>query len=148
MRVSRLIIAAGVIGMLLVSSVPAHAAVVRLETTMTGGGAGDPDGTGSAEVRVNRKRSKICYTLTVSGITLPATMAHIHWADDPTPPDVVAFLEVPVDIGGGVAASTACVHRVKRALITGLRRHPEQYYVNVHNEDYPSGAVTGFLAPV
>ena len=52
-----------------------------LSASLTGAaevpGPGDPDGSGTAAVTVNRGRGQICYTLTVEGIE-PSTAAHIH----------------------------------------------------------------------
>ena len=42
-------------------------------------GPSDPDGTGTAEFRINPGQSEVCYTLTVANIE-PATAAHIHRA--------------------------------------------------------------------
>ncbi|SRR6266508_4825366 len=56
---------------------------VRLSTTLLGAnevpGPGDPDGTGTAVLRLNAGQEQICYTLEVSRIA-PATAAHIHVA--------------------------------------------------------------------
>jgi len=50
-------------------------------TTLTGAaevpGPGDPDGAGTASLRLNPGQEEICYELTVSNIA-PATAAHIH----------------------------------------------------------------------
>src|SRR3954465_15502411 len=42
--------------------------------------AGDPDGTGSALVTINRGQREVCWEVTVSGIVLPASASHIHRA--------------------------------------------------------------------
>ena len=56
----------------------------KLSTTLTGAaqvpGPGDPDGTGSAALRLRKGQGEICFMLTVSDITLPAAAAHIHKA--------------------------------------------------------------------
>ncbi len=111
-----------------------------LEAGLTGEkevpGPGDPDGSGDAVVKVFL--AKVCYTLDVRRIE-PATAAHIHlgFRDEAGP--VVAPLEPPVD-----GSSEACVD-IPRALSIGLREHPGRYYVNVHNEPFPDGAIRGQL---
>src|SRR5215207_490716 len=54
----------------------------RFTTTLTGAaerpGPGDPDGSGTAVLRLNSGQEEICWEIEVSNITLPATAAHIH----------------------------------------------------------------------
>jgi CHRD domain len=115
--------------------------LATLKASLTGEkevpGPGDDDGSGSAVVKVFR--AKVCYTLKVARIE-PATAAHIHlgFRDEAGP--VVATLEPPTD-----GSSSACT-QIPRALSLGLREHPGRYYVNVHNEPFPDGAVRGQLS--
>lgn len=106
---------------------------------MTGGaevpGPGDPDGSGTATFRINPGQSRICYTLTVANIE-PATAAHIHRVP-PDPGPVVVPLEAPTD-----GSSEGCA-TVDRALAPAIIQDPGSYYVNVHNQPYPRGAVRG-----
>ena len=117
-------------------------AATRLTTTMTGAaevpGPGDPDGSGTAVLRLNRGRGEICYELTVSGI-VPATAAHIHVAPAGVAGPVVVPLVPPTS-----GSSSACA-TVDRELIKAIAQNPENYYVNVHNAEYPAGAVRGQL---
>jgi len=101
-------------------------------------GPGDEDGSGTAEFRVNPGQNRVCYTLTVDDIE-PATAAHIHTgaAGEAGPP--VVFLTAPS--GGN---SSGCAD-VSRDLARDIIRNPEAYYVNVHNDDFPDGAVRGQL---
>src|SRR5712691_2425949 len=41
-------------------------------------GPGDPDGFGSATITVDHALNQVCFTIHVSGVTLPASAAHIH----------------------------------------------------------------------
>jgi hypothetical protein len=99
-------------------------------------GPGDRNGSGTAVVKVFR--AKVCYRLEVENIE-PATAAHIHLGLRDEAGPVVAPLEPPTD-----GSSRACT-QIPRALSLELREHPRRYYVNVHNEEFPNGAVRGQL---
>jgi CHRD domain-containing protein len=111
-----------------------------LETTLTGEqevpGPGDPNGVGHAVVKVFK--TKVCYTLEVKRIK-PATDAHIHLGFRGEAGPIVVTLEAPSD-----GFSRGCVE-IPRALSLGLMEHPSRYYVNVHNEPFPAGAIRGQL---
>jgi hypothetical protein len=103
-------------------------------------GAGDPEGSGLATLTVNPGQEEICYELSVEGITLPATAAHIHvGAAGENGPPVVALM--PPDASG---VSSGCAP-VSRELALEIIRNPENYYVNVHTSDFPNGAIRGQL---
>ncbi len=114
-----------------------------LTTTLTGAeevpGPGDPDGTGFAAVTVNPGQGVLCYELSVSGIAL-ATDAHIHEAPPGEAGPVVVTLEAPTD-----GSSGGCID-VGRALAKDILKNPADYYVNVHNAEYPAGALRGQLS--
>jgi len=117
----------------------------RLSTELTGAaeapGPGDPDGSGTATIRLRPTRSEVCFEITVSDIALPAIAAHIHVAPVGEPGLVVVPL-TPPDASG---TSSGCVSDVDPALIRNITQNPEQYYVNVHNAEFPDGAVRGQL---
>lgn len=101
-------------------------------------GPGDPDGTGRAQLRINPGLGQVCFTLTVSGIA-EATAAHIHRAVAGQAGPVVVTLTAP---SGGT--SKDCVN-ADRELLKNIVANPSNYYVNVHNADYPAGAIRGQL---
>ncbi|HYI64941.1 MAG TPA: CHRD domain-containing protein [Allosphingosinicella sp.] len=101
-------------------------------------GPGDPDGSGTAEFRVNAGQGRVCYTLSVSNIE-PATAAHIHRAPPNAAGPVVVGLTAPTS-----GSSSGCA-AVTRALAQELIRNPGAFYVNVHNAPFPGGAVRGQL---
>jgi hypothetical protein len=113
-------------------------------TTMTGAderpGPGDPDGTGTASFTLNQGLNQVCFHLVVSGIA-PATAAHIHVAPPSDPGPVVVPLAPPTS-----GESSGCVDNVDPVLIKAIRQDPGAYYVNVHNADFPAGAVRGQLS--
>ena len=143
MRLHRLALvpATGALALLLATS-PAAAGGRPLSTELTGAaeapGPGDPDGSGTAEITVNPGLGEICYELEVSGIA-PATAAHIHEAPAGEPGPVVVPLAAPT---GG--SSSDCVS-VSRDLAKDILKNSSDYYVNVHNADFPRGAVRGQL---
>lgn len=102
---------------------------------------GDPDGTGTATITLNRFHGTVCWEIRVSGITLPATGAHIHEA----PVGVAGPIVVPLSAPDGHGLASGCT-TVSTEEVRDIIRHPDQYYVNVHNTDYPSGAVRGQLS--
>ena len=114
-----------------------------LTTTLTGAAEeptdGDPDGRGTATVRVNPGQRQICYEINVTGIE-PATLAHIHKAPPTAAGPAVVTLEPPTD-----GSSSGCVENVDRTLLQEIIRNPGDYYINVHNAPYPAGALRGQL---
>lgn len=115
-----------------------------LTATLTGAaevpGPGDPDGSGTALITLNPGQQEVCFELSVSDIA-PATAAHIHVAPAGTAGPVVVPLAAPTD-----GTSKGCVQDVDRDLIRAILHDPEQYYVNVHNAEFPPGAVRGQLS--
>ena len=103
---------------------------------------GDPDATGQASFTFNPGQGEICYDIQVQNITLPARAAHIHVA----PVGVAGPIVVPLTAPDASGHSSGCVTGVDRELVKAILMHPENYYVNVHTSDYPSGAVRGQLS--
>jgi hypothetical protein len=99
---------------------------------------GDPDGTGQAMIRINPGQGQLCYTLKVSGIA-PATGAHVHEAPVGSAGPIVVHLMPPSN-----GMSQGCVS-IGKKLAMEILRDPEEYYVNVHNAEFPSGALRGQL---
>ena len=102
-------------------------------------GPGDEDGSGSATFRLNPGQEEICYDLTVSAIA-PATAAHIHRGGAGTNGPPVVTLEAPAD-----GSSSDCVG-AERDLVVEILQNPASFYVNVHNDEFPPGAVRGQLS--
>jgi hypothetical protein len=105
--------------------------------------AGDPDGTGSALITVNRGQQEVCWHLTVANIALPGSAAHIH--------EAAPFAQGPIRVGlsapdlSGESSGCASPPAVDWAIVEAIVANPAAYYVNVHNATYPPGAVRGQL---
>lgn len=143
---------AAIVGtVLLVPVAQAGAAVTTLEAALTGGSAqvpdpGDPDGSGAAQVKINVKKEKLCFTLVVLDITLPTAAAHIHEGEAGVAGGIAVTLRAPEEVAGtGIGVATGCVKGQARSLLRDIKRNPDQYYVNVHTADFPGGAVRGQL---
>lgn len=115
-----------------------------LTTTLTGGtevpGPGDPDGSGSATIRPQEAKGEICYELSVAGIG-EATAAHIHKGAAGTAGPARVTLMPPA-----TGSSNGCATGVNPVLIKRMLANPANFYLNVHNKEYPKGAVRGQLA--
>jgi hypothetical protein len=116
---------------------PPPVSVTHLSGAAEVPGPGDPDGSGVAIVRWNTDDGTICYKIFVRQIE-PATAAHIHIGAEGIAGPVVQGLTAPTD-----GHSSGCV--VNDALADALAADPGNYYVNVHNAEYPAGAVRGQL---
>lgn len=112
---------------------------IKLSAVLTGPvetPTGDPDGTGQFTARLNPGHSQLCYTLTSAMIATP-TAAHIHVgkAGEAGPP--VLPLQAQ-------ATAETCV-AIGKDLVDKILADPAGYYVNVHNAEFPGGAVRGQL---
>jgi hypothetical protein len=95
---------------------------------------GDPDGAGTAEVKVTG--SRVCWEIHATRVgTLMA--AHIHKGG----PGVSGPVVVPF---GKTYRSKGCT-TASSSVAAAILRSPGAYYVNVHNAQYPAGALRGQL---
>ena len=117
-----------------------------LSTELTGAAEvppGDLYGSGTATITVNPGREEICWEIVAVGIELPATAPHIHvGAAGTAPPNNVAVTLSAPDTSG---FSSGCA-AAERDLALDILHDPENYYVNVHNEPFPTGAIRGQLS--
>ena len=112
---------------------------IRLTGAAEVPGPGDPDGTGTARLTLNPGKNQVCYELTVDKIA-PANGAHIHaGALDKAGPPIVT-LTPPAN---GSSKECAPLDQEK---IMDIIKNPGNYYVNVHNAEFPNGALRGQLS--
>jgi hypothetical protein len=117
----------------------------RLKATLTGTaevpGPGDPDGTGTASVNIDASKRELCYEVSVQRIDRPTGM-HIHEGESGKAGDIVVPLTTPA---AGDTTTTGCTN-IDAALMGRITATPQRFYLNVHSETHPQGAVRGQLA--
>jgi hypothetical protein len=101
----------------------------------------DNDGFGTATILFVSNR-KICYAVLVENITTPNAM-HIHPGAPGAIGDPVITL-TPTN-KGDPGKSAGCIGGLDAALVRDIRNNPTSYYINVHNNDFPGGAIRGQL---
>lgn len=109
-------------------------------------GVGDPDGRGTAKVTLNPGQQRVCWEITVANIATP-TRGHIHEGLAGTNgPIRVAFFESgqPPILKG--CTGDEPLPAFDRARVSDIIKNPQNYYVNVHNADFPAGAIRGQLS--
>jgi hypothetical protein len=135
--------------------VPAPRSCPKTLLTATGGGVeidanmlgiaeqpdlGDPDGTGTAVIRLRQGQARVCFRLEVQNIGTVAA-AHIHKGGPEASGPVVVPLAPPTS-----GSSTGCV-KAARVVVKDILAKRSTYYVNVHTTDFAAGAVRAQLAP-
>ncbi len=129
-----------------VPSVASAAHTYLSSTVLTGErevpGPGDDDGIGRAFANPRPEQGAVCISIRYRNID-PPTGAHIHEGS----PDVAG--PVVIDFTGLIATNPpgqikGCV-AVDPELAQDVADNPGDYYVNVHNVDFPAGAIRGQL---
>jgi Cu/Zn superoxide dismutase len=129
----------------LVLAAPASAKVKRLEANLSGSNempAADPSASGTAKVRLDRAKKKVCFTIRVNGAVEDVVAAHIHKGGKGVAGDILVPL---INSAAPGPKFTGCEKNVARSVIRAILRHPRRYYVNVHTMDFPGGEIRGQL---
>jgi hypothetical protein len=93
-------------------------------------------GSGSATITVHLRQTRLCFSLTVRGLT-DVTAAHIHRVSTQA---VVVPLAAPTN-----RTASGCT-AAERALLEEIAQSPGAFYVNVHTSTFPNGQVQGTLS--
>ncbi len=110
--------------------------VAELAGTSVPGG-GDPDGTGFAELYF--EGDSVTFDILLDGVDEPITSAHIHAGEEGEEGPVLIDLEYEFNGLSGVVFADPF-------LLEEMLNVPEFFYLQVHSEAYPAGAVRGQLA--
>ena len=145
----RVLFLAATLGMvaMLAMGAPALGEGRPFSTTLTGAaevpGPGDPDASGTAFITLNQGQGEVCFDLSWAGIDGTVTAAHIHIGSATEAGDVVVGLFAGAF--EGTDSTSGCVSDVSEELIKAIRQNPEIYYVNIHSDVFPAGAIRGQL---
>lgn len=102
---------------------------------------GDTDGSGQGDFLFNTSTNQICYEIQVANIDLPATAAQIRRGTDAetgdsvipiTPPDASGYMKDCITPSAG--------------LFQEIADNPHNFYLNIENREFPSGAMRGQLS--
>jgi hypothetical protein len=103
---------------------------------------GDLSATGTAKITVNPGQQRVCWEVTTGSFTAGTTSivgAHIHSAQAGQNGPIVVNLTATLN-----GTSSGCTD-VTRALADSFRKAPQGFYVNVHTNLFPAGAIRGQL---
>ncbi len=116
--------------------------------------AGDPNGKGIGYVfGIDGDDTTLCYSMTVNKIQLvpvgEGMAAHIHEGQRDTNGPVVAVLAGPED--GNAAdclteGETGKFPTGETGIVQRILNNPANFYINIHNPEYPAGAIRGNLS--
>ncbi len=133
----------------LVASLALAGMVLAAETTLTatlagefeGDNPGNPDGSGSATITLDPETGDVCWDMTADGIGA-VTQSHIHVGAEGEFGDVL----IPLDVDGFDGTTEGYTADVEADAIQQVLDDPAGFYVNLHTEDFPAGAIRGQLA--
>ncbi|HEY7848109.1 MAG TPA: CHRD domain-containing protein [Candidatus Limnocylindria bacterium] len=117
----------------------ALAAPMDFSADLADAGEGEPNGSGTAGITIDPDTGEVCWDLSVDGVGA-VTASHIHVGAEGESGDVV----VPLDVAGFEGTSEGCVD-ASDADLDAIIADPAGYYVNIHTEAYPAGAIRGQL---
>ena len=100
---------------------------------------GDRDGRGRARITTDVDRQTVCFRIRLRKVGT-VTAGHIHRGERGEAGPVV----VPL-FDEATRRPRGCVRNVARSTIRRIESDPGDYYVNVHNQRFPDGAVRGQL---
>jgi hypothetical protein len=135
-------------GLLAVFAVPSFAAIekVQLVSKLSGKkeipGPGDTDAKGEGEFKVNVPKQRFCYFVEYRDMD-DASAGHIHKGDKANAGPV----KIPLFEETTPSPAEGCVKNIRERLLKKIAKNPQDWYVNLHNEEFPDGAIRGQLKP-
>jgi CHRD domain len=143
---SRVATLLGLVFGMLVSLAPAGLADTAEQFTVPISGAqvvpgpGDPDGGGGVFVTLGRNTGTFCFFADTANIATPLTSVHLHRGLRGEVGQVIADLYGPSndpDVSG--------CYNLGRDLVRDIGKYRAHFYIDIHNQEFPDGALRGQL---
>lgn len=103
-------------------------------------------GFGNATVTFDSTRQNITVTVTVTNLGSPITASHIHESPAGVNGNVVIGFTPAASFTNGTLTGT--FGPLDAGLVSRMLQNPSNFYVNVHTQQFPGGAVRGQLSAV
>jgi pfkB family carbohydrate kinase/CHRD domain len=144
---SKLMLATAVAAVGVALALPLSASAHTVLTAHATGGqivnpaGGDPKGSATFVLQVNRVKQRICFHITFSGIK-NVTSANLHkGGPGQIARPIVNFFSNP----GSGTVEKGCIRNVKKQIVKRLKQKPSAHYVDIDSQNRPNGAVRGQL---
>jgi len=112
-------------------------------------GPGDPNGGGTVELVSTQVEGMLCVTYDVdSPLSSDAMAAHVHQAAPGAAGPIVLTLPPPLAVAGQTSEEAQCVSGVDAGVLDAIFSNPADFYVNIHTQDHPDGAIRGQLTAI
>lgn len=108
-------------------------------------GPGDPNGKGTFKATI--EGDTLCYRLKVKRVE-GITDAHIHFGDSETVGPIVVDLEPGRHCITAVPDEEDTEQTLSESELAAILADPGSFYVDVHSEEFPAGAIRGQLRGV
>ncbi len=105
-------------------------------------GPGEKGGNGKATIEVKKSKRKVCFEITFKNIAEPNSGNLHKGVKGEKGPRKIDFFTKPT-----ASPAEGCVKKVKKKLLNKVQNHPENFYVQLHNTQFPDGAIRGQLKP-
>jgi CHRD domain-containing protein len=103
-------------------------------------GPGDPDGGGGVFVAMGRQTGSFCFFADTANISTPLTAVHLHRGVGGGVGEVVTVLH-----GRSDDPDTSGCFNLSRDRIRDISKNRKDYYIDIHTETEPDGALRGQL---
>jgi hypothetical protein len=105
---------------------------------------GDQDGSATGSITVNVGQDRVCWEFTNVSAVAPVNRGHIHRAPAGSNGAIVVdFFNVASGTQGPLTGCTTTP--LGKELLKAIIQNPSAFYLNLHNADFPAGAIRGQL---